>query len=54
MVPFDILRDSYAFKNSSINFFVLAIDRPLWLRNLVFRSENCPSIALVVLGIFNS
>src|SRR4028119_1267802 len=51
---FDIFRGLYAFKNSSINFFFRANDNPLWFLNLYFKSAKCPSIALVVLGIFNS
>ena len=34
---FDIFRGPYAFKNSSINFFFLAIDNLLWFLNLFFR-----------------
>ena len=48
------LRSAYrSLKNSSINFFFLSIDKPLWFLNLFFKSAKCPSIALVVLGIFN-
>ena len=49
--PSDIFRGLYAFKNPSINFFFLSIDRPLWFRSLFFKSAKCPSIALVVFGI---
>ena len=49
----DIFREPYAFKNSSMNFIFRFMDNPLWLRSLFFRSEKCPSIALVVFGIFN-
>ena len=52
--PFDIFREPYAFKNSSINLTFLFIDNPLWFRNLFFKSAKWPSIAFVVLGIFNS
>ena len=43
---FDIFRGPYAFKNSSINFFFLSMDNPLWFLNLFFKSAKCPSIAL--------
>ncbi len=51
---FAIFRAFHAFKNSSMNFFFRAIDNPLWFLNLFFKSAKCPSMALVVLGIFNS
>jgi len=35
-------------------YIFLSIDKPLWFRNLFFKSEKCPSIALVVFGIFKS
>ena len=49
----DIFGSPYAFKNSSINFFFLSIESPLWFLSLFFRSEKCPSMAFVVFGMFN-
>ncbi len=37
-----------------MNFFFLDSDNPLWFLSLFFKSAKCPSIALVVLGIFKS
>ena len=51
---FEIFRGPYAFKNSPINFFLRSTDNPLWFLSLFFRSAKCPSMALVVLGIFKS
>ena len=39
-VSFDIFREPHPFKNSSMNFFFLSSDNPLWFRNLFFKSEK--------------